>query len=148
MSLSRLESIVSTLKEQVPPAVSSSGSGILQSLTGAKGTTTTTTTMNATSALNPAGMVGASGHHPHLQPHQQQQQHQPNHHHQYYFRSINNGSPSQQQPPPPVGSISPSKFQKAAQIQSLPSPSGKQYMHLPPGSSGGTINVSGPVTDL
>ncbi|XP_029710743.1 putative uncharacterized protein DDB_G0277255 isoform X1 [Aedes albopictus] len=146
--ITALESIVSTLKEQVPPAVTSSGSGTQQSLTGVKGTTTTMTTMNATSALNPVGMVGASGHHQHHHPHQQQQQHQPNHHHQYYFRSINNGSPSQQQPPPPVGSISPSKFQKAAQIQSLPSPSGKQYMHLPPGSSGGTINVSGPVTDL
>nr|XP_029711514.1 uncharacterized protein LOC115256716 [Aedes albopictus] len=96
--ITALESIVSTLKEQVPPAVTSSGSGTQQSLTGVKGTTTTMTTMNATSALNPVGMVGASGHHQHHHPHQQQQQHQPNHHHQYYFRSINNGSPSQQQP--------------------------------------------------
>ncbi|EAT43092.1 AAEL005440-PA [Aedes aegypti] len=128
--------------EQVPPTGTSASSNTIPSLMGAK---STTTTMSATSALNPAGMVPASGHH--LDHHQQQQQ--LSQLHQYYFRNINNnGSPSQQQSPPtPVGSISPSKLQKAAQIQSIPSPSGKQYMQLPQGAAG-TINVSGPVTDL
>ncbi|XP_062537587.1 dual specificity protein kinase splB isoform X3 [Armigeres subalbatus] len=133
--ITALENIVSTLKEQVPP-VGTSGCTI-PSLMGAKSSTTTTTTaMNATSALSsPAGMVPASGGH-HLNHHHQQQQHQ------YYFRSINNGSPNSQQQQTlaaaPVGSVSPSKLQKAAQIQSIPTPAGKQFMHLAPG----------PVTDL
>lgn len=80
-------------------------------------------------------MVPASGGHL-LNHHHHQQQHQ------YYFRSINNGSPNSQQQQTlaaaPVGSVSPSKLQKAAQIQNIPTPAGKQFMHLAPG----------PVTDL
>lgn len=131
--ITALESIVSTLKEQVPSAVTMPqhhpGYGI-QSLT-------TVTTPTPTTTASPVGMAVASGHH-----HQQQQQ--------YYFRTINNVSPSPQLTHPPAAPISPAKLQKAAQIQSIPSSSSsssgkqQQYMHLPSSA----INVSGPVTDL
>lgn len=126
-----LESIVSTLKEQVPPA------GTMPPHHPGYGIQSRTTVTTPTTTASPVvGMGVASSHH---QQHYQQQQQQ------YYFRTINNVSPSPQLThPPPAAPMSPVKLQKAAQIQSIPSSSGKQYMHLPSSA----INVSGPVTDL
>ncbi|XP_039434919.1 probable serine/threonine-protein kinase cdc7 isoform X1 [Culex pipiens pallens] len=125
--ISALESIVSTLKEQVPPAALTTASTAQQHHHHSQLLLTT----------NPAGLGGTTSSSS-----------------SNYFRALNSGSPQQ----PPV-SVSP-KLQKAAQVQSLASPSTQQERHqqqhqqfqqrfLEHGTMPGVVmNVSGPVTDL
>ncbi|XP_055599117.1 putative uncharacterized protein DDB_G0286901 isoform X2 [Uranotaenia lowii] len=138
--ITALENIVSTLKEQVPPVAVVPVSSINHHH-GGLGVTTNPAAV--TSSSSSCGRRSSSPF--------------------YQFRTNNSSSPgglgpgTQQPPTVAPGAISP-KLQKAAQIQSLASPptqsnSGSQHQqhhpflhHLTTGS--GTINVSGPVTDL
>ncbi|XP_055625672.1 putative uncharacterized protein DDB_G0282129 isoform X2 [Toxorhynchites rutilus septentrionalis] len=135
--ITALENIVSTLKEQVPtitPLSSQHHASVIQQQL------TTPVGLVTSSGSGSGGSSGSSSSNHH---HHQQQQPQPQHTNSYFFRNVNSASPSAggALPRPPSGT-SPS-LQKAAQIQSLASPS-KQYLHL----STSAINVSGPVTDL
>lgn len=127
--ITALENIVSTLKEQVPPAPTMSSqhhASIVHQQQQQQLTTSVGGLVTSSNGGNSGGGGISSGNL-----------------NSYYFRSSNSASPNaavQHQHPP--AAISP-KLQKAAQIQSLASPS-KQYMHL----STSAINVSGPVTDL
>lgn len=157
--ITALENIVSTLKEQVPPAalmsaqhhgsahlhpqltnpigLGASGAGQQIPTGGGGGSSSGNSSGNSSSNNSNSGGP--------IQPMQKLSSHHSSSNsssNPYYYRtsSSNIGTSTELSHPP--SAISP-KLQKAAQIQSLASPS-KQYVHL----STSAINVSGPVTDL